>query len=314
MPKSAPSEAVIICTRNRPADLARALHSIAVAAAEPSALLILIVDASDEDATQANREMVSRMEELNVQYNAFHGSPSGTRQRNDGLDQLLPSVEIIHFIDDDVVVLPGYFRHLAQTLRRHPEAGGVGGLIIEADSSQPVRPHWMHRLFVLSSIQSGRILPSGHTTTIHPERGLQRVEWLSSCASSYRREVFETHRFDSSVEGRSPRLEDLDFSYRVGQLWHLLADPCAQLIHHPSAANRRKTEDFAAESLPRRYWFVEKNIRHPLRKPAFWWATFGQLLAAATSQKSTKWSVFRGLCAGIRTIWHRDHPLLRRSE
>jgi GT2 family glycosyltransferase len=126
--------------------------------------------------------------------------------------------------------------------------------------------------------------------------------------------VFDTHRFDPEVEGRSPRLEDLDFSYRVGRIWKLLAEPRAQLIHRTSRANRRNVADFAAEAVPRRYWFVEKNIRHPLRKPAFWWAMLGRMLALLASPNPEKEEVLRGHLRGLRDVWRRHHPLSRTSS
>jgi hypothetical protein len=48
-----------------------------------------------------------------------------------------------------------------------------------------------------------------------------------------------------------------------------------------------------------------------LRKPAFWWATLGQLLATVSSRKPYKWESLRGLWQGIRAVWLRDHPLLQ---
>lgn len=313
---SAPTAAVLICTRNRVEDLACTLSSIE-AVERPPGMLIAIVDASDEEAAQANWSTVQQLTALNVEYYRFRGSPAGTRQRNYGIDRLPCSVRIVHLIDDDVTVLPGYFCRISRTLTRYPGIGGVGGFIVEQDSTKngtrAARPHWLQRLFLLSSRKPGRVLPSGHTSPVASSSEPRRVEWLSSCASSYRRDVFDTYRFDPSVEGRSPRLEDLDFSYRVSQSWKLLAEPRARLIHRPSTSNRRDTESFAAESLARRYWFVEKNVRHAFRKPAFWWATFGHMLAATTSSRPEKWAVLRGLWHGVRTVWKRDHPLLCRQ-
>lgn len=309
----APTAAALICTRNRVEDLARTLRSIA-AVERPPGMLIVIVDASNEEAAAANQRTVQQLTALNVAYHRFRDAPAGTRQRNYGVDRLPRSIRVIHFVDDDVIVLPGYFHRLSQTLSQHPEAGGVGGLIIDTENPRPARPHGLQQLFLLSSRRPGRVLLSGHTSKVAPNPEPHRVEWLSSCASSYRRDVFDAYRFDPTVEGRSPRLEDLDFSYRVGQSWQLLAEPRARLVHRPSPSHRRDARGVAAESVPRRYWFVEKNIRHPLRKPAFWWATFGQLLAAATSSASEKNEVLRGLWHGIRTAWTRDHPLLARPQ
>lgn len=312
--ESSRQQAVVICTRNRPRDLRRTLASIADQenAAE---LLVVVVDASEPSKQRENRDAAASFPALDVRLLAFPGRPAGTRQRNFGIEHLPPSVAFVHFIDDDVTVLPGYFRRLADVLRTHPEIGGVGGRILEPNRPQPSgRPPWLKRLFLLASNVPGRVLPSGHTSSAQLSSSssrLQSTQWLSTCASAYRRAVFARHRFDPVVEGPSPRLEDLDFSYRVSRSWPLLVDSEAQLIHHRSPANRREVVQRAQEAVVRRYWFVEKNIAHPLRKMAFWWAFAGQVLATATSSKPKAQAWRRGLLRGARALLTRSHPLLR---
>lgn len=304
-------QAVVIATRNRPEDLKRTLRSIEQAS-QSDELLVVVVDASDLPQAFSNQQYIEAHTSLHIQYHSFPGSPAGTRQRNYGVDLLPSSVVIVHFIDDDVEVHPDYFRHLATTLHNHPEAGGVGGYITETTSNTSNRPAWIRRLFLIESPQIGAVLPSGHVSRCRCEEthDVYPVDWLSTCASSYRRDVFDDYQFDPAAEGPSPRLEDLDFSYRVSQSWNLLFQPRAELTHYPSSVNRRPAQQRAAERIARRYWFVEKTIRHPLRKPAFWWATFGQALAILTSSKDHKWDALRGHLQGIRTVLMRDHPLL----
>ena len=136
-----------------------------------------------------------------------------------------------------------------------------------------------------------------------------RVQWLNGCAS-YRRAVLENTRFDPALSGYALG-EDLDFSYRIGKAWKLAVVPQAQLVHHASEKNRYDAARFGRTRVIHQRWFMEKNIRHPLRKPAFWWSIVGRLLAVLTSDDKRKWAASRGLRQGIRTVWQRDHPLLR---
>jgi len=132
---------------------------------------------------------------------------------------------------------------------------------------------------------------------------------MSTCCCIYDRSVFDKFQFDESLWGAM--LEDLDLSYRISQQNSLAVVPWAEFIHHRSPLNRRTTRQSARDRTIQRYWFVEKNLNHPLRKPAFWWATVGQILAALVSPKTQKWEAMRGLLEGIRSILGRTHPLLR---
>jgi len=167
-------------------------------------------------------------------------------------------------------------------------------------------------LFLLDHPQPGRVLASGHISRydgLSPNGAPVRTQWLSTCCCVYRRAALDAVQFDEAVPGAL--FEDRDFSFRIAATGPLAAEPTARFIHHRSPLNRRSIFQFSCERTVQRYWFVEKNLRHPFRKLAFWWATLGQLVAVVTSSKPSKWAAFRGLLRGVQTIWQRDHPLLR---
>jgi len=308
------SEAVVICTRNRPADLARTLESVAGQRGAQDRPVV-VVDGSDPSAAERTARVVQNGSDDGwpFHYHRFSGRPAATRQRNAGVDLLPDSVEVVHFIDDDVTLRPGYFAALRRALHRHPPLLGVGGVVArEGDSPRPP-VHWSHRLFLLRTAQPSRVLPSGQKMPAWPtgDGELQPAEWLSTCASSYRAEVFTEHRFDPAVEGPSPRLEDLDFSVRVAQDGPLAVVPDARCVHRVAAENRRDTAAATRERLVRRYWFVEKNMDRLGNRLAFWWSVVGQLVALVASAKPDSGAALRGHLEGIRQVWMRAHPLLR---
>lgn len=307
-------EAVVICTRNRPKELNQTLRSVASQSGAEERL-VLIIDGSDPDDAERTADVVQNWgdEGFPFHYHRYSGTPAGTRQRNVGVDLLPESVDVVHFLDDDVTVEPGYFETLVGVLHQHPPLLGVGGIIMESDGSVP-RPsvHWGHRLFLLRTDRPSRVLPSGQTTPAWPvgEGKMQPAQWLSTCASSYRRRVFRRHRFDPNAVGPSPGLEDLDFSVRVAQDGPLAVASEASCVHHVSARNRRSTSATTQERLVRRYWFVEKNMDHPLNRLAFWWSVVGKLVALASSSNPKSRAALQGLRRGLRTVWTRNHPLL----
>ncbi|WP_157942188.1 glycosyltransferase family 2 protein [Salinibacter altiplanensis] len=308
------SEAVVICTRNRPDALRETLQSVASQSAA-ARRLVIVVDGSDCGDAERTTEIVQnwRGEGLPVRYHRYSGTPAGTRQRNAGVDQLPDSVEVIHFLDDDVMLRSRYFAALRGALQRIPRLLGAGGIILKSDPASPrPRVHWGHRLFLLRVDQPSRVLPSGQTTPAWAigTEDLQPAEWLSTCASSYRASVFDTHRFDPAVEGPSPRLEDLDFSARVAEDGPLAVVPDAQCVHRVSPHNRRGTAATTRERLVRRYWFVRKNMDRLENRLAFWWSVVGQLVALVASSHPDRSAALRGHLQGLRQVWTRAHPLL----
>ncbi|MEF8815640.1 MAG: glycosyltransferase [Salinibacter sp.] len=308
------SEAVVICTRNRPDVLRETLRSVASqsgAAERP----VLVVDGSDREEAERTARVVQDWsdEEAPVHYHRYSGAPAATRQRNAGVALLPDSVEIVHFIDDDATLRAGYFDALRAALEHHPHLLGVGGIITASGGTSP-RPsvHWGHRLFLLRVDRPSRVLSSGQTTPAWPigTEDLQPAEWLSTCASSYRARVFDTHRFDPAVEGPSPRLEDLDFSARVAEDGPLAVVPGARCVHRVSSRNRRGTAATARERLVRRYWFVRKNMDHPLNRLAFWWSALGQLAALVVSSHPDRNAALWGYLQGVWQVWTRAHSLL----
>ena len=312
--------AVIICTRNRPLVLDRTLQSVADQKGG-SHRLVMVVDASDAPEAHHVEQIVSSLRSagLPAQYHAYAGSPSLARQRNDGVNQLPDTVEVVHFIDDDVTLRPDYFDALTSVLRSKPDVGGVGGLIFEPErTTTPTWRRLLKRVFFLDHPVDGRILPSGWTTSaqlagsVPDDESLRSTEWLSGCSSSYRRSLFEHHRFDKALEGYS-MLEDFDFSYRVGQETRLLVQPSARLLHRRASTNRFDAERYHRALTIHKRWFLDKNLSHPLARVSYWWSTVGRTLALLMSSDSDSPAALQGLLHGVHAVWHRDHPLLRRD-
>jgi GT2 family glycosyltransferase len=304
--------AVLICTRNRPDDLENTLQSIASQIVS-SPLCILIIDASDPEPRARIQAIVSAYSAHKIYYHAFPGSPSAARQRNYGFDHLPPDVAFVSLLDDDVTLKPGYFEHLETALKHRPELGGVGGTVLLPDGSTSPRPKsmWWRRLFLLDDKTPGRVLISGQTSQaqVLDLKAPVPVEWVGGCAT-FRRPIVDTVRFDDALDGHATD-GDLDFSYRVSRIAPLMVDPAAALIHHESPRNRASVARYAEIHLLHRYWFMEKNIRHALRKPAFWWATLGRLLILSLSRNQHATLVRTGILSGLRAIMKRDYPLLR---
>lgn len=118
---------VVICTRNRPAQLSRTVDS--VLRQEYPRLRVLVVDnAPDDDATErlvraaADRGPVGYLREP---------VPGLSRARNAAL--AATAGELVAWIDDDVVADRYWLAELARALTDHPEAVVVTGAVVPAE-------------------------------------------------------------------------------------------------------------------------------------------------------------------------------------
>ncbi|WP_263819545.1 glycosyltransferase family 2 protein [Salinibacter sp.] len=313
-------EAVVICTRNRPEELEETLDSIA--AHPPSTnLLLAVMDASDAETKAQVQSVVENFDVVPSVHWSYTDPPSLARQRNAALDRLPTAVEVVHFIDDDVTVHPGYFEALSAVLRTRPDVGGAGGLVLEPSKDAPsARNERLQSFFFLSHTEvflshteDGRVLPSGCTTsaqqpTRHDTSGLCDTEWLNGC-SSYRRSILDQHRFDEVLTGYS-MLEDLDLSYRIHRQARLVVQPEARLTHRRSPSNRFGAERYNHALTVHRRWFIEKHFGDVTSRLAYWWSLVGRLLATTVSSAPPRPAARRGLLHGLQTVLTRNHPLL----
>lgn len=307
------SEAVIICTRNRPDDLRSTLQSIAQQKGAANRR-VHVVDASDPAMRSQNHASITQLRrEHPWSHHHYDDPPSLSQQRNVGISLLSSSIDVVHFLDDDVTLHAGYFQHLTQALHENPSLSGVGGIVYEEmRSSPPEDVSLPKRLFLLDG-PPGEMLSSGHAPTAqryppsHPPPTEQiPTAFLNGCSASYRQDILAETKFDPLLEAHS-LFEDLDFSYRVSQSHELRVIPEASLEHHLSPQNRQSIAQYAEEMVVHRYWFVRK---HRLPRLAFWWSVLGQVTARLFSTRPTKWASLNGLFRGIERIRKGDSSLL----
>ncbi len=277
--KHGPVGVIVICTRDRPAEVEIAC-TVAHAAAPSTP--IMVVDASSTDATRrACAALVDRHEPpLSLTYRAA-GRPGLARQRNEAIEICRRmGAEVVHFIDDDTVVSAGYFEAIEDRFRKDPRCFGVGGVIV----NQPrVTFLGFKRLFLLGSRQRGSVLRSGRVMLgQYPGTPpTDRVDWLSGCSMSYRIGAFDGLAFDDRLEGVSLG-EDYDFSFRLSRQHVLVVEPAATCIHHltPTARSSRRAHARARTQLIHRR--VGEHRALGLSPAAYWWSTLGDFLLRGT--------------------------------
>ncbi|WP_082575951.1 glycosyltransferase family 2 protein [Arthrobacter sp. Soil762] len=246
-------DALVICTRNRHADIKRCLDSLLQQRRMP--LRLLVVDSSDsEDTADLSHQYKSEGGLPFLEY--VHTAPGLTLQRNVALRTLQEDVEVVHFIDDDVELEPEYIEELMKAFEMDPTLVGAGGLIKGGNRK---KARIVARLSGRDSIHPGRVLSTGFNIGAHETPFDVDVDWLPGCSMSFRLAMIDGLAFDERRVGYAIG-EDADFGLRAsarGKLRHVHA---ARLHHHQSPVNRHKRPLLVRMAVAHRWSLAEDNL------------------------------------------------------
>jgi GT2 family glycosyltransferase len=284
---------VIICTKDRPDELRHCLEALVHEDAD-----VLVVDAStrtggaegadDRLPAPVGRSVVVR-----------RSSPPLTAQRNVGIAFARDgSYDIALFLDDDVVVEPGYVGAVLSAFAANSQAAGVGAVVTNEPRARLIT---IKRFFRLWSLRPGAVLPSGRNVVGHYDTGPwpRTVEWLSGCCMSYRLNLIGDSQFDERLVGYSWG-EDVDFSFRTGRRHLLVIEPTARVAHNQSPAGRASARRLARTRVSVLHAWVGEHRDDGMRRGAFWWSVFGEVLICLlqTPARPERLAVARGLIQG----------------
>lgn len=248
---------LIICTYKRPASVKRLLDSVQRQSLYPDE--ILVVDGSKGSKTE---ELFTTHSYENLRYIKVEEKHRGlTKQRNYGINHC-SDVDIVCFLDDDIVLEDEYFEELISTYNERPEALAVGGWIKdethwqkEKESYQPAFNEFMidgyvrklgqrnvlrKKLGLLSDKPPGFMPEFSHGFSIGflpPSGKTYEVEFFMGGVSSYRKELFNKLGFSSYFEGYG-LYEDMDFCLRISRLGKLYVNTAARVLHFHEESGR----------------------------------------------------------------------------
>ena len=267
---------------------------------------ILVLDASTTHATAHICESLAQQFGTSLRLIYRRANHSGlARQRNEAVVICRKlGAAIVHFIDDDTEVSPGYFNAIEQRLAADPDVAGVGGIIV----NQPeVRFVGLKRLFLLGSCKRGTVLRSGRNILgQYPgTRASDHVDWLSGCSMSFRVDVFDSLAFDNALQGYSFG-EDYDFTFRVSRTHRLAVEPSAHCVHHLTPTMRGSRRTHARLRTEATHRWVKQNRSFGMSAPAFWWSALGEFLLSLGHgvfyRDRDSLHTARGVIDGVRAI------------
>ena len=246
---------LIICTYKRPEAILKLLLSVEKQTVYPDQ--ILVIDASEDALTEA---VCTENNSENLDYFRVSEEHRGlTKQRNFGVSKTAENIEIIAFLDDDIVLEADYFEKILQAYIRFPEALGVGGYITnEVEWTKGNAPNadyfeydgyyrkdgsrfLLRKKLGLAPDRSPAHLPDfshGRSVSFLPPSGeVYEVEQFMGGVASYRKSVFEQIAFSTYFEGYG-LYEDADFTLRLSNMGKLYVHTGAQVAHHHDASGR----------------------------------------------------------------------------
>ena len=318
------SISLVICTYQRPQAIVVALDSVLFQSRPPDE--IIVVDSSEDNQT----ELAISSHELgpSITYIMVDESERGlTRQRNRGIS--LASMDVVAFIDDDVVLEPDYILELGLAFDRHPEAVGIGGSIngqewLPPEAAQPKHFvvegwgtkdsfRWRVRryLHLDSPLPPGWMPASGHgRSASYPPTGKDyQVEFIMGGVSGYRRDLFNSIQFSPWFEGYG-LYEDLDFSTRASRLGSLYLSTKVRLDHYHEPSGRPDHVKYG-RMVVTNGWRVWRT-RWPmpsLKDRAKWWLTTLLLIVARALGPGDRKAAMNEALGRLRAI-----PLVARAE
>jgi GT2 family glycosyltransferase len=239
---------IIICTKNRYADLAITLDSVFSQSMLPDYLVI--VDDGDAEDTRAVLKKNDSIPEVRVVYIHPERESSGLPEaRNRGIQALPDLTGIILFLDDDVTLEETYLEKLRDLFLKNPDLCGASGFIRNGNylRSLPVKVLLLIAGFVLPPLVPVSFFGPRVTRTAEalypvfrkPRADSVPAQWLSGCNMAYRSTVFEGGVIFDEQLTRYALGEDMLFSHRLYQNGKkILLSYNALLAHRVSGEGR----------------------------------------------------------------------------
>lgn len=211
-----PTVSVIIATRDRPSVLNQCLQHLR-AAVDDSAEIIVVDNSNDAHATLSTIQQHPEV----IYLRADPAKRNPAVMRNQGIARSRGA--ILAFIDDDTLVMAGWYSALIEAFK-HPQVGGVVGRVIEEDTP------------AVNTDVIGRFSPRGELTSNfnnlneHPVE----VEFLHGCNMALRYSALETVGLFDPWFGIYYEEQDIGFRIRnVGYKMIYVKRMCANHLRMP---------------------------------------------------------------------------------
>ncbi len=274
---------IIICTKNRSADLEITLGSVFSQRILPDCLVII-----DDGDAKATRKILKKFDSppdvRTVYVNPERESSGLPEARNRGIQALPDLEEIILFLDDDVTLEESYLENLRDLFLKNPDLIGASGFIRNGNHNHSllVKVLLLVTGFFLPPLVPVSLFGPRVTRTAEalyplfrkPRADSVPAQWLSGCNMAFRSMVFrEGDAFDEQLT-RYALGEDMLFSHRLYQNGKkILLSYNALLTHRVSGEGRIPPFRKLVMIFGYRKYAISRFV-HNRRSGSFWYSVF----------------------------------------
>lgn len=226
---------IIIATKNRVETLKECLESVNHQTLLPDE--VVISDGSTGNQTQELIKTLSKDNRFKARLEYYNFGPLGAaRQRNKASETA--KGDILFFLDDDIVCEPEFIKEINAIFTKDSskDIAGVSGI----STNQTYVPLGKVNRFLFNlslranerrDSYAGKVVGPAVNFLPRDGKGLeQEVDWLSSCCSAYRKEIFLEYKFNENFKGYS-FMEDVELSCRINKRYKLLSTTNARCFH-----------------------------------------------------------------------------------
>lgn len=259
------SLAIVIPSKNRPADIDRALRSIRAQPTRPDR--IIVVDQSERPYDlPPGKELLHHYEPA---------IPGSSVAKNVGI--ALNDSAIVLFLDDDVELTSDVVALVREALRARPQAIGVTcEVVVPSQRAQVESPGHGARVWEIWQ----RVFWRGFFAHgFVPKRGTDELNRVRGCAMAFRASLFESEQFDHQLVDYSYG-EDWEFSKRARRHGRFYLVRGATIIHHESPTNRYRQRRQLEQRWQNFQYFYDKLAGERSPADAFWlrWWMLGEAI------------------------------------
>lgn len=297
--KDALSFSVIIPTKDRPNDLARAVRSLLDQTLPPSEIIIVDQSCGEPSklviATEYAMRSDAALDTPALRYILDRTIPCRNAARNRGIN--LATGDLLLLLDDDVDLERDCLWQLEATYLSHPNVAGVSAIITNYKPPNMIYRIW-RRIFMAGPFHDERQSIYWNSNSLAGS-GAIAVTKVSGGAASFRRDVIGDVRFDELlINGVA---EDTDFCLRLPKGARLVIAPAARLAHWHSPVGRSRNHWLRSAARGSWFLFVKHWRRNIRRLLLFTWLNAGlALMATVASLRRLSLGPWRDYIRGAR--------------